>query len=89
MTLGATQREVRWMVFRQVAAITVAGGAIGLTVALLVGRLAQRILFGLQFHDAIVIFSSLTVLAGVALVAGVVPAHRAACVDPMRALKFD
>jgi len=89
MTLGATRREVRWMVFRQVAAITVAGGAIGLTVALLVGRLAQRILFGLQFHDAIVIFSSLTVLAGVALVAGVVPAHRAACVDPMRALKFD
>jgi putative ABC transport system permease protein len=89
MTLGATRREVRWMVFRQVTAITVAGGAIGLMVALLVGRLAQRILFGLQFHDAIVILSSLTVLAGVALVAGVVPAHRAASVDPMRALKVD
>jgi len=89
MTLGATRREVRWMVFRQMAAITVTGGAIGLSVALMVGRLAQQILFGLQFHDALVIFSSLTVLAGVALVAGVVPAHRAACVDPMRALKFD
>ena len=89
MTLGATRREVRWMVFRQVTAIIVAGAAIGLTVALLVGRLAQRILFGLQFHDPIVIFSSLTVLAGVALVAGVVPAHRAASVDPMRALKVD
>lgn len=89
MTLGATRREVRGMVLRQVAAIAAAGGALGLAVALLVGRLAQQILVGLQFHDAAVIASSLAVLAIVALAAGLVPAHRAACVDPMRALKVD
>jgi ABC-type antimicrobial peptide transport system permease subunit len=72
-----------------VAAITAAGGALGLIVALLVGRLAQQILFGIQFHDAMVIVSSLAVLAIVALAAGLVPACRAARVDPMRALKVD
>jgi predicted permease len=89
MALGATRHEVRWMILRQVAAVTVAGGAVGLTVALLVGRLAQRILIGLQFHDATVIVSSVMVLALAALVAGYLPAHRAAGVDPIRALKFD
>jgi ABC-type antimicrobial peptide transport system permease subunit len=89
MTLGATRREVRWMVLREVAAITATGGALGLAVALLVGRLAQQILVGLQFHDAAVIVASLVVLAMVALGAGLVPAHRAASVDPMRALKVN
>jgi ABC-type antimicrobial peptide transport system permease subunit len=89
MALGATRHEVRWMILRQVTAVTVAGGAVGLTVALLVGRLAQRILIGLQFHDATVIVSSVMVLALAALVAGYLPAHRAAGVDPIRALKFD
>jgi ABC-type antimicrobial peptide transport system permease subunit len=89
MTLGATRSEIRWMVLRQVATIAVAGGVIGLAIALALGRLAQRTLFGLQFYDAVVLASSITVLALATLAAGAVPAHRAARIEPMRALKFE
>jgi predicted permease len=89
MALGATQARVRWMVLRQVGVITMVGGTLGLAFAVLVGRAAQALLFGLQFHDPIVLASSIVVLMLVALAAGFVPAHRAAHVDPMRALNCE
>ena len=88
MALGATRRGVRWMVLRQVGAIVMVGGTLGLASAMLVGRAAQALLFGLQFHDPVVLASSIVVLMLVALAAGFVPAYRAARVDPMRALKY-
>lgn len=89
MALGATRARVRWMVLRQVGVIAVVGGALGLASAILVGRAAQSLLFGLQFHDTVVLVSSMVVLMLVALAAGFVPAHRAARIDPMRALKYE
>ena len=89
MALGATRGGVRWMVLRQVCAIAMVGGTIGLASAILVGRAAQALLFGLQFHDPVVLASSIVVLMFVALAAGFVPANRAAGVDPMRALKYE
>ena len=89
MALGATRAGVRWMVFRQVGAITVVGGTLGLAFALLVGRAAQSLLFGLAFHDPGVLFAAIAVLMFVALAAGFLPANRAAGIDPMRALKYE
>ena len=89
MALGATPARVRWMVLRQVALIAIVGGTIGLAFATLVARAAQALLFGLQFHDSVVLASSLVGLMLVALAAGFVPADRAARVDPMRALKYE
>ena len=89
MALGATPARVRWMVLRQVGAIAIVGGAVGLASAILLGRAAQALLFGVQFHDPVVLASSLVVLMFVALAAGFVPADRAARVDPMRALKYE
>jgi predicted permease len=89
MALGATPARVRWMVLRQVALIAIVGGTIGLAFATLVARAAQALLFGLQFHDSVVLASSLVGLMLVALAAGFMPADRAARVDPMRALKYE
>jgi predicted permease len=89
MALGATRARVRWMVLRQVGAIAMVGGTIGLASAILVGRAAQALLFGLQFHDPVVLASSIVVLMFVALAAGFMPAYRAARIDPMRALKYE
>ncbi len=89
MALGATRGGVRWMVLRHVGAIAMVGGTIGLASAILVGRAAQALLFGLQFHDPVVLASSIVVLMFVALAAGFVPANRSAGVDPMRALKYE
>ena len=87
MALGATRASVRWMVLRQVGVIAGVGGALGLGLALVLGRAAQSLLFGLQFHDAAVLGAAVAALMLVALAAGLVPASRAARVDPMRALK--
>jgi len=89
MALGATRARVRRMVLGQVGVIAMVGGTLGLASAILVGRAAQALLFGLQFHDPVVLVSSIVVLMLVALLAGFVPAHRAARVDPMRALKYE
>jgi predicted permease len=89
MALGATPGSVRWMVLRQAGAIAIVGGTIGLASAILVGRAAQSLLFRLQFHDPVVLASSIIVLMFVAGAAGFVPASRAAGVDPMHALKYE
>ena len=89
MALGATRANVRWMILRQVLVVVIIGGTIGLASAMVLGRAAQTLLFELQFHDPLVLAGSIVVLILVALAAGVVPAARAARVDPMAALKYE
>jgi len=87
MALGATRATVRWMVLRQVGIIAAAGAGVGLGLALLVGRAARSLLFGLEFHDVPVLAAALAALMLVATAAGLVPASRAARIEPMRALR--
>lgn len=89
MALGATRARIRWIVLRQVLGVAAAGGTIGLASAMLFGRAAQTLLFGLQFDDPVVLTSSIVALTLVALAAGLVPADRAARLDPMSALKYE
>jgi predicted permease len=89
LALGATRGRVRWMVLRQVGLTAMIGGAIGILSALVVGRAAQALLFGLQFHDAAVLGLAVVVLMIVAFAAGFVPADRACRIEPIRALKHE
>jgi predicted permease len=89
MALGAAPERVRAMVLRQVAKMTIIGGAIGLAAALGIGRLTASLLFRLQGYDPGVLAGSAVALTAVALGAGLVPAMRAARVDPMRALRYE
>jgi ABC-type antimicrobial peptide transport system permease subunit len=77
------------MVFRQVAVMTAIGGVVGLTVALWIARAAEQILFEMQARDPMVFASATITLACVALLAGLIPAHRASKVDPMTALRWE
>ncbi len=89
MALGASSRRVRGLVLKQVGAMTIIGGIIGIAAALGLGQAARSLLFGLEGYDALVFSMSILLLAVVALAAGYVPARRAAQVDPMQALRYD
>ena len=89
MALGADGRRVRAMVLHQVGRMILIGGALGLGAALLLGRAASSVLFGLEGHDPLVIAAATLVLAGVAFGAAYVPALRASRIDPMQALRYE
>jgi len=87
MALGAAPGRVRSMVLRQVAWMTIVGGAVGLGGAVWLGLKASSILFEMKGFDPVVLALAAGALTVVALAAGFVPAHRASQVDPMLALR--
>jgi ABC-type antimicrobial peptide transport system permease subunit len=89
MALGAQRRDVLHMVLRDGARMTLAGTAIGIVAALGLTRLMASMLFSVNPTDPITFGLVAVVLWGVALLAGYVPARRAAKVDPMVALRYD
>ena len=89
MALGADQSIIRGMVLGSVARMTVIGGIIGLALALGAGWAVRSQLFGMSSFDPTALISSAVLLVVVALCAGIVPARRAARVDPMLALRYE
>jgi len=87
MALGAAPGRVRAMVLRQVAWMTLVGGAVGLAGAVWLGLKAGSLLFEMKGFDPTVLALSAVALTVVALTAGFIPAHRASRVDPMLALR--
>jgi predicted permease len=89
MALGASAERVRSMVLGQVGRMTLVGGTLGLLAAIGLGRLARPLLYELEGHDPAVLAFAVIALSLVALVAGLLPARRAARIDPMRALRYE
>jgi predicted permease len=89
MALGADAGNVRRLVLRQVGVMTCVGAAIGLTAAFAAGRAAESLLFQMKAHDPFVFASATAALVAVAVCAGLIPAQRAARVDPMTALRYE
>ncbi|HEY3884109.1 MAG TPA: ABC transporter permease, partial [Vicinamibacterales bacterium] len=89
MALGAAPARVRAMVLRQVGGMTLVGGLVGLGGALAVGKGAESILYQMTGADPLVLAFSTVAIALVSLCAGLIPAHRASRVDPMRALRWE
>ena len=71
--------------FRQVAI----GLVIGIPLALLGGRLIASQLFEVKGHDPFALGLAALLLAACALIAGLIPARRAAAVEPMQALRTE
>jgi predicted permease len=89
LVLGASRMEVVGVVVRQAAVLAVAGAIVGLGLSLAVGRLARSLLFQITPTDPIAIAGAIVVTTLVAASATLVPACRAAFVDPVVALRHE
>jgi len=82
IALGATRNQIIGMVVRNAAALVVAGVAVGGLAGWYLSTVARQFLFGLDPHDPRPFIVSATILLLAALVASILPARRAATVDP-------
>ena len=89
MALGADRLRILGLVLRGALLQLAAGLVIGIPAALAGGRLLANQLYGVKSDDLAVIALTALVLTAFALVAGFVPAHRAASIDPIRSLRVE
>jgi predicted permease len=89
MALGAQRARVVRMVFLQNALVAATGTAIGLIAALLASRALATFLYGTSTRDPMVYAASIVALAAIASAASLLPALRAARIEPMKARRCE
>jgi macrolide transport system ATP-binding/permease protein len=89
MALGATRSSVVALVLRGALWQIAIGLAIGIPAALYAGHLMASLLYGVGSYDPLALAAATAVLAACALLAGFIPARRAASVEPMQALRIE
>ena len=89
MALGARREDVLRMVLRESLFIACIGFALGLPMSFAVSRLLRAQLYHLSYLDSFTFSTAIFVTLSVALLASFLPAHRAAKVDPMEALRYE
>ena len=89
IAVGGSWQRVVAAILRSALVQVGAGIAIGLPAAFLAGRALQARLFGVSPYDSLVISVGLALLAGSAAIAALLPAGRAARMDPVRALRIE
>jgi ABC-type antimicrobial peptide transport system permease subunit len=86
MVLGATTRDIARMIVRQSATLALIGVGIGALVSFWATKSLRNLLFEVQSSDPIAYVAAGAVLVAAALVASLVPARRAARVEPVRSI---
>ncbi len=89
MALGAQTRDVVRLIVRQGMTPVVFGLAIGIVAAFALGRLIASQLFDVSAHNPALLGGATILLAATALFACLLPARRAALVDPAQALRTE
>ena len=89
VALGATRSRVVTLIVKEGLVLALLGSAFGLFGAYFVGRAMRSILYGVGAIDVSAFVLTVLLLLSAALLACIVPARRAASVDPMRSLKTE
>jgi len=87
MALGASRRAISRLVVTNALRITAVGIVAGTALAVVATRLISKLLFGVQPTDPASFGGVILLMAVIAVVASVIPARRAARLDPMAALR--
>ncbi len=89
VAVGANRGQVIAMVMREAGWLLLCGVVLGAVLSLVAGRSANALLFGLKAGDPWTMVAAAGVLFVIGILAGFVPAYRAARVDPMVALRAE
>ncbi len=89
IALGAEGGDIRRLVITKILVLVGMGIAVGIAGSFAIGRLVQGLLFGVGATDPLTFGVAALLLAGVAVLAGALPARRASRVDPVTVLKAD
>ena len=89
MALGAQRSSVYKLVMREAGWLTAAGLTIGLTCSIGASISIRKLLFGVQAWDAVTLVCVAVALGLASVVASFLPAHRAASVNPVEALRAE
>lgn len=87
--VGAARGDIRTLIFGEGFRLIAGGLAAGVVLALLISRVLQTFLYGVQPTDPLTLIGSALLFAAVALLACWAPSHRAARVDPAEALRYE
>jgi predicted permease len=89
LAVGAQREQVLWMISRESLLIAAFGVGVGVPLAAMTSRLLRSMLFGVGPNDLLVFGGTLVAVTLVALAASLIPARRAASIDPMTALRAE
>jgi predicted permease len=89
LALGASREQILRLFLGQGVRWTAVGGLAGIATALIVVRFMKSLLFDVSAYDPAIFLGASAVLLAVVTVAGIMPARRAARVDPMVALRYE
>jgi putative ABC transport system permease protein len=89
LALGAQRRDILKSIVKQAMVLAATGVAVGIPIALLSARAMKTTLYEVGAGDPVSLVSSAAILAGVALLASMVPALSAIRVDPVVVLRYE
>ncbi len=89
MALGATRESMAYLVLKQGSVLLAAGLIAGIILAALAGRLITGFLYNVHPLDVLTYVAVIFVAVLIGTLASLIPARRAATVEPMQALRED
>ncbi|MEN8375287.1 MAG: ABC transporter permease [Gemmatimonadota bacterium] len=89
LALGAGRGDIVRLVLGRAAKLALAGVALGVLAALVLTRFASSLLYGVPPNDPLTFVALAGLLVGTGMLAGYLPARRAAATDPMEALRAE